>query len=288
MKTLLIVGMSLGLLTGAGFGLASRGTESAREELQPPARRESVTANGFTEGARRELAFRPEVAGTLRTIAVSVNQDVHKGKLLVELENASHQAKVQQAEASVKSREAEHDRARDAFERARRGGTGVVSPQDLKQVEMAQVRAKADWDFARAEWRLAQAELAKTRLAAPWDGRVLEIYDEPGAQVGPASRQPVLILADVSRRRVRAFVEELDALRVKEGQRVVVTVDSLPGKDFTGKVSAAVLLRMDQAAPHSDAPGEYLDIYHRPVLIDLDDGTELPLNLRVKVTIYTP
>jgi HlyD family secretion protein len=283
-----MVSMSLGLLTGAGFGLASRGTERSREEQQPLDTRGRVTANGFTEGARRELALRPEVAGTLRTVAVSVNQNVHKGELLVELENASHQAKVQQAEASVKSREAEHDRARDAFERARRSGTGAVSPQDLKQAEIAQARAKADWDFARAELRLAQAELAKTRLRAPWDGRVLEIYDEPGVQVGPSSRQPVMVMADVSRRRVRAFVEELDALRVKEGQQVIVTVDSLPDKDFTGRVSAAVLLRMDRAAPHSDAAGEYLDIYHRPVLIDLDDGTELPLNLRVKVTVYMP
>jgi multidrug resistance efflux pump len=117
---------------------------------------------------------------------------------------------------------------------------------------------------------------------------VLDIYDEPGSQVGPTSRQPILAFADVSRRRVRAFVEELDALRIKEGQKAVVTIDGLPGKEFAGKVSAAVLLRMDQAAPRSDAPGEYQDIYHRPVLIDLDGGTELPLNLRVKVTIYIP
>ena len=51
-----------------------------------------------------------------------------------------------------------------------------------------------------------------------------------------------------------------------------------PGTDFTGKVSAAVLLRMDQGCA-GEAPGEYQDIYHRPVLIDLDGGTELPLNL---------
>jgi hypothetical protein len=65
-------------------------------------------------------------------------------------------------------------------------------------------------------------------------------------------------------------------------------VDGLPGRDFTGKVSAEVLLHMDRDAPHSDAPGEYQDIYHRPVLIDLDGGTELPLNLRVTVTIFIP
>jgi hypothetical protein len=42
---------------------------------------------------------------------------------------------------------------------------------------------------------------------------------------------------------------------------------------------------MDREAPRSDAPGEYQDVYHRPVVIDLDAGLELPLNLRVQVRI---
>lgn len=288
MKILLFVAIGLGLLTGAGLGLASRGTASALDErtanAAPP--NECVTAIGKTEGGREELAVRPEITGTVRVMHVKTNQDVRAGDLLVELANDTHRAQVLRAEASVKSREAECARARDAHERAQRSHTGI-SPQDLKQAEAALHKAKADEDVARADLALAQAELAKTRLRAPWPGRVLRVYEEPGALVSPTSARPVLLMADVSRRRVRAFVEELDALRVREGQRAVVTVDSFPGKEFIGRVSAEVLLRMDRDATRSDRPDERQDMYHRPIVIDLEDGRELPLNLRVDVRLET-
>src|SRR5262249_7113722 len=140
--------------------------------------------------------------------------------------------------------------------------------------------AKAQVAAARARLEVARAELAKTRLVAPFAGRVLQVFAEPGETAGPATAQPVLLLADLSRRRVRAFVEELDVAKVRQGQRAVVTADGLPGREFDGKV-AVVLPRMGKRAPQSDAPGEYKDVYYREVLIDLEKATELPTNLRV-------
>lgn len=287
-KSLLGLTLPLGLLAGAGFGLASRTAPAGAETPGADGRRADwIAAEGKTEGAREELAVRAEVTGTIRTVAVRANQNVRPGELLIELENAAQRAHVLRAEAHVKRREADHDRARDTYERMRRSHTGT-SPADLKQAESAVHGARADWDMALAELQQAQADLAKTRLLAPWNGRILRVFDEPGALVGPTGSRPILLMADVSRRRVRAFVEELDALRVCAGQRAIVTVDGMPRKEFTGRVSTEVLLRMEREAPRSDAPGEYQDIYHRPVLIDLDDGHELPLNLRVNVRIEAP
>jgi RND family efflux transporter MFP subunit len=286
-KALLFVAIGLGLLAGAGLGLVSRGSahDMAEPTLAAAPRNDWVAANGKTEGVREELPLKPEITGTIRAVHVKTNQDVRKGDLLVELENGTHQAQVRRAEADSCSKEAEFERARDAYERARNSRTGV-SPMDLKQAEAALHKARADWDVARADLMRARAELARTHLLAPWDGRVLRVFNEPGALVGP-NGTPILLLADVSRRRVRAFVEELDALRVQKGQAAVVTVDGAPGKEFAGHVSE-VLLRMDRDATRSDKPGELADVYHRPVVIDLDDGHELPLNQRVDVRIQIP
>jgi hypothetical protein len=42
---------------------------------------------------------------------------------------------------------------------------------------------------------------------------------------------------------------------------------------------------MGRRAILSDAPGGYKDLYFREIMVDLDAGEELPLNLRVQVRI---
>jgi multidrug resistance efflux pump len=134
--------------------------------------------------------------------------------------------------------------------------------------------------------RLAQAELARTRVLAPSDGTVLQRYAEPGEMAGPASARPALLFADLSRYRVRAFVDELDASQVRVGQRVSVTADGLPGKELTGRV-ASVLPRMGLRSPRSDSASEYSDVHYREVLIDLASWDGLTLKLRVQTRIHT-
>jgi hypothetical protein len=121
-------------------------------------------------------------------------------------------------------------------------------------------------------------------LLAPSDDRVIQVFAEPGELAGPACSRPVLLFADVSRYRLRAFVEELAAARVQVGQQAVVAADGLPGRKLTGRL-ALVLPRMGLHAPHTDSPGEYHDVYYREALIDLDSWDGLTLNIRVQVRI---
>jgi multidrug resistance efflux pump len=185
-----------------------------------------------------------------------------------------------------------------------------VSQQEIENDKFQMQKAQAEYEFAVAErklieapprpdelaaaeakvaaadarLRLAEAELAKTRLVARANGRILQVFAEPGELAGPASAQPILLMADLSKRRVRAFIEELDAARVKAGQRGVVTADGLADQEYPGTV-AVVMPRMGKRALQTDAPQEYKDLYFREVLIDLDRGDDLTLNLRVKTRI---
>jgi multidrug resistance efflux pump len=282
MKSLCYVGLSLGFLSGAGLGLVGRqNPPPGQPVVLPPSG--WIAANGMSEGKREELALRSEVTGTLRAVQVRTGDPVRAGQPLAVLENETQKAHLELAEAELRHAQVELEQATVDLRRAREAGRGV-SPQEKDRSQFAQRLAQHRLEEARARLHTAQAAHAKTELRAPWDGCVLRVFAEPGAQVGPTSAKPILLLADASRRQVRALVEELDALQVRVGQRAVVTADGLPGTEFAGRVRE-VWLRMDRDAPQSDAPGEYQDIYHRPVVIDLDDGRELPLNLRVSVRI---
>jgi multidrug resistance efflux pump len=171
-------------------------------------------------------------------------------------------------------------KAQAEYESAKADRELVEAPAQVDEVNAAKCRVEA----AEAKFRLAESELAKTRLIAPCDGSVLQVYNEPGELAGPTSLQPVLILADLSKRRVRAFIEEFDASRVRTGQKATITADALPGQELTGKV-AIVIPRMGKRSPQTDLPGEYKDLYFREVLIDMDTGDDLPPNLRVRAII---
>ncbi len=245
-------------------------------------------------------------------VAQAAAELAHAQADLLKLKNGERQEKRDAVRAQEEARRVLHASAKADFERSQQlFGTKSISREQFDADYFKLHKADAEWkqakaelalveapprpedvaaaqarvDAAQAKLRLAEAELAKTRLVAPGAGRILQLAAEPGEMTGPGAPQPVVILADLSRRRVRAFVEELDFARVRVGQAATVTVDALPDKQFAGSV-AETLTRMGKRAPHSDAPGEYRDVHFREVLIDLDKADELPTNLRVQVRIY--
>jgi RND family efflux transporter MFP subunit len=247
-----------------------------------------VAANGLVEGASREVAVFPEVSGTLATVVVMVNQEVEAGALLFELHNETQKAQVALAEAELTSAQARLQHAKADWDRSRdiRLTTpGAIAAQTHDADRYRWLTTQAQVEEAHARLRLARAELAKTQVKAPLAGRVLQVHCEPGTLMDQRRQaDPVLRLADVSRRRVRAWVEELDVARVAVGQRATVTADGFPGREFPGQV-AEIVGRMGRDAPRSDRPGEREDIYYREVVIELENGMELPLNLRVDVYV---
>jgi HlyD family secretion protein len=157
----------------------------------------------------------------------------------------------------------------------------VDAPARSEDIAAAESRVAA----AEAKLHLAETDLAKKRLLARSSGRILQVHAEPGELATPNSTHPILTMADLSHLRVRAFVEELDAGRVRVGQRAVVTADGYPDQEYPGVV-AVVIPRMGKRAPHTDQANEYKDMYFREVLIDLDSScADLPINLRVQVRI---
>jgi HlyD family secretion protein len=298
-----------------------------------------VAANGSVEGARPEVALRPEAMGIVAVIRARENARVKRGDLLLELRNGPQKARVALAQAEVAEADAalkrlrngareEERRAAAALESARKAvydqvnaewerlrpllGTRSISQDRYDAAYYRTLRAKAEWkealaqkelveapprsedvdaaearlEGARARLKLAEEELAKTRLLAPSDGQVLRVTVEPGEMVAPDSDQAPMLMANLSHRRVRAFVEELDIDRIHQGQGAVVTADGFPGEEFTGRVGE-VMPRMGKRAPRTDEPGEYTDMYVREVLIDLEGAECLPINLRVQVRIDT-
>ena len=91
------------------------------------------------------------------------------------------------------------------------------------------------------EAQLAQArvDLSRTSIRAPVDGIVVKKSVEPGQTVAASLQAPELfiIAQDLRQMRVETSIDEAEVGRIQLEQRATFTVDSFPGRTFSGTVT---------------------------------------------------
>jgi multidrug resistance efflux pump len=194
---------------------------------------------------------------------------------------ASRRAATQQ---ELDDREAAFNKARAEYQARLATVEQVEADARAEELSVAEAR------IAAAKVRIEQAEdmLQKATLVAPLDGVVLRRDAEPGQLVTADTRRPLLVVADTSQRRVRAYVEELDALQISLGSPAQVAVDGLPGTRLHGSVvrCAPGMIPKPQLR---NRPGERSDVRVREVVVQLDhDPLAHRLVMGLPVDVYLP
>lgn len=170
-----------------------------------------------------------------------------------------------------------------------------VAAADLKRAERNQelvnapplpedvARADADISAAEDRIRLAEDKLNKCVVRAPIDGTVLKVHLRQGESFALLSPKPLLSMADVSSRRVRAEVDEDDVAKVHIGQRVSVSCEAYPGKHYSGFVSRVAPVMGNKSVRTGD-PADKADRDVLEVYAALEAGaSDLPVGLRITV-----
>jgi HlyD family secretion protein len=155
---------------------------------------------------------------------------------------------------------------------------------------LAEDLALAEARVGRARAKLAESEaaLARCTIRAPSAGTILQVDARGGEQVPIVGQRPLFRIADLSRWRVRAEVEERYATRLHPGQTALVSLDE--GSSFT---ACGVVERLDRIMGRrhvrSPDPAEKSDRDVLEVLIgNLRGDFEAPVGYRVTVLFADP
>ena len=124
---------------------------------------------------------------------------------------------VAQAQAALNSAKARMENAQREYDRLK-GGPNAES--------IASARARVE---------AVQATVNQLYIIAPFDGEVLAIEQIPGDTVSAGAT--ALLIADRSQLYIDAQVAEAEIALVKVGQTALVSLDSIPGTTFTGRVT---------------------------------------------------
>lgn len=106
----------------------------------------------------------------------------------------------------------------------------VLKQQDIRQAKEAVAAAQQQVVYA-------QAQVDKTYIRSPISGTVLQLASQQGETLAAGLASPTLIVvADLNRLQVDAYVDETDIGKVKLGQSVTATIDAFPTQQFMGHV----------------------------------------------------
>jgi multidrug resistance efflux pump len=127
-----------------------------------------------------------------------------------------------------------------------------------------------------------EAVLAKTRILSPIDGVVTGRWAQPGETL--EAGQKILTVADLSRTRVEAELDEFDSGRVRLGDEVKVMAEGYDHVFWRGRVEEIPDSVVGRRLKPQD-PGKPEDTRVLLVKIALLEPTPLKLGQRVEIRI---
>lgn len=177
--------------------------------------------------ANRRAPLRARVAGRVLRLHVQESQCMAEGTLLLEIDPTEYELAVARAEAALARARAQHqeltlfdDEIQDSTVRAERDRVA---------------RAKSGLDEAEVGLREAQLQLARTRVTAPFAGRVadLAVVEGQWASVG----DDLLAIVDLDPIRVEVQVLESEVGLLAPGRGAAVAFAAFSGEAFSGRIA---------------------------------------------------
>ena len=277
-------------IAGTAFILAlaiylfMHGNDGNAPTAQKPEAMRIITAEGKLE-ARPGGAMDVGTAMTARIERYLVNEGDHvdKGQVIAVLAAEDLTARLQQSEAVLQRAQSEQQQAEMEFNRAvQLHKDKFLSQAALDNAESTNKIALAKVSEAKADVRYVRSLLSKTRVASPISGTLIERYLNVGEVAMP--EKPLAAIADTTRLRVNAEVDETDAGRLHLDDPVEISAYAYPGKVYKGRVEEiAHYVGKREIKPNNPAVNLGLKIIQ--VKIALLEETPLKLGMTVDVRI---
>jgi RND family efflux transporter MFP subunit len=251
--------LAVALLIACGKGEALKTSEPS---AKPPVAVESATAkiSALTEGIEVTGSLEPkffadvktQIPGLVKQVLVTEWIRVKRGQPLARIDLAETDALAKRAEAGVESAKAGMAQAQVAVNRADREQSrilklkesGLATQQAVDDARSETENSRARLEASRAQIGVADEDLRQIRarllkglVTAPMDGVVaLRDINVGDLASDAAAAKPIFRIVDNRLLNLTVTVPSADSARVKVGQSLEFSVDSMPDKKFSGKV----------------------------------------------------
>ena len=162
---------------------------------------------------RQNILLYPEYTGTLKKIYVEEGQEVKKGKLLAQIDDAGLKNQLEQLQIQTAL-------SKTTYERTQR-----LWDQNIG-AEMHLLQAKAAYESQLKTIAQLKKQLQRTRILAPFSGTIDEIVANTGANLLPG-QTPVMRIVNLKKMYAEASVPERYLSQIKKGTTATIKIPML-------------------------------------------------------------
>jgi HlyD family secretion protein len=184
----------------------------------------------------------PQMSGKVEKIFVDYNDLIRKGDILAELNTDMLKLKREQQYATVIKARANYELQRLNYRNQELlAEKDLISEYELKTSKTTLDNQAADLAVAESNLKVIETEINQyAYITSPIDGIVLDRKINIGDTVVDSSSNnssAIFTLAENLREmQIEAGVGELDVASIQKGQQVRFTLESMPGRSFSGEV----------------------------------------------------
>ena len=242
-----------------------------KESVSPKKLEVSIEASGVIE-AISSVEIKSKASGEVLYLGAEVGDFVEKGSMLGQIDQRTPKNILDQAKSDL---EASKVRLTNAKSQSERGEElhlkGSISDKDYEDIQENFAQARSTLVRTQVTFENAKIALDDTVVRSPVRGTVIsrpvevgQVISSPTSAVGGGT--VLMTMADLSKVRVRALVDEIDVGKVEIGQKVSIKVSAYRDKEFIGIVSKIEpKARVEQ------------NVTAFPVLIDINNDSNLLL-----------
>ncbi|MEL0238535.1 MAG: efflux RND transporter periplasmic adaptor subunit [Gammaproteobacteria bacterium] len=231
----------------------------------------SIEASGVIE-AISSVEIKSKASGEILFLGAEVGDKVEKGSILSQIDQRTPKNILDQAKSDLEASKVRLENAKSQYERGKQLHLNAsISDKDFEDIQESYAQAKSTLVRTEVTFENAKIALDDTIVRSPVQGTIIsrpvevgQVISSPTSAVGGGTI--LMTMADLSKVRVRALVDEIDVGKVTIGQVVSIKVAAYRDKEFFGIVSKIEPKAMIEQ-----------NVTTFPVLIDIENDENLLL-----------